>query len=121
MSLPDNFSYDDLRDTICNQITRAKWKYHLNDAIKKKKPKIVLFNVTQSQGLQPVSLFLEEKGSRKSFQDILDKCMSLINNNDCIPVLAALENIHKYHIMSFFCFLAPAIPNWIYPNTLSRI
>ena len=39
-SLPDNFGYDDVKEIICDQITREKWKYHLNHAIKKKKPKI---------------------------------------------------------------------------------
>jgi hypothetical protein len=107
MSLPDSFSYNDLKDTMYNQITREKWIYHLNRAIKKKKPKIILFNVAQSQELQRVTILLEEKGLRKTFGCILDKCMSFINNNDCIPVVAALESMYQYHIMSFFCFLAP--------------
>lgn len=106
MLLPDNFGYEDLLDIICQQITREKWVCHLKRAIKKQKAKIILFNVTQSQQLHRVSIFLEEKKMRKSFEHTLARCISFINNNECIPVLVILENIHQYHTMSFFCFLA---------------
>jgi hypothetical protein len=107
MSLRDNFGYEDLLDIIYHQITRKKWVDHLERAIKKQKAKIILFNVTQSQQLQPVSIFLEEKQLRRSFEYTLAKCIPFINNDECIPVLVILENIHQYHIMSFFCFLVP--------------
>jgi hypothetical protein len=105
LSLHDHFSYDDVKDIIYNQITRKKWIYHLNKAIKKQKGKIILFNVTESQKLQRISIFLEDKGLRKSFDYMLNR--SLVDNCDSIPVLVTLESIHQYHIMSFFCFLAP--------------
>jgi hypothetical protein len=51
-SLPDNFGYNDMMDVIIyNQIIREKWKHHLISALKKR-PKLILFNVTQSQRLR---------------------------------------------------------------------
>jgi hypothetical protein len=108
-SLPDSFCYEDMLDTISQQITRKKWIYHLKTAIKKQEAKIILFNGTQSQQLQAVSIFIEEKELRKSFEYTLAKCIPFINNDECIPVLVILENIHQYHTMSFFCFLVPVI------------
>jgi hypothetical protein len=57
--------------------------------------------------LQRVSIFLEEKGLRKSFDNMLKKSLSFLNNKDSIPVLVMLESIHQYHITTFFSFLAP--------------
>jgi len=108
MSLPD-LGYEDMLDIIYQQITRKKWICHLKRAIKKQKAKIILFNGTQSQRLQAVSIFIEEKQLRNSFERTLAKCIPFINNDECIPVLIILENIHQYHTMSFFCFLAPVL------------
>ena len=51
-------------------------------------------------------MFMEQEGLKKSFNNILDRPLSLINNPDFIPVLVALENIYQSHVMSFFHFIA---------------
>jgi hypothetical protein len=38
---------------------------------------------------------MEQEGLRNSFKDIVDKSISLFNNQDSIPVLVALENISQ--------------------------
>lgn len=107
-SLPDNFAYSEVINLICDQIMREKWKCHLISALRKR-PKIILFNVAQMQELRHATMFMEQQELKKSFNNILVRPLSLINNQDFIPVLVALENIYQYHVISFFHFLAPVI------------
>jgi hypothetical protein len=107
MSLPDPFTIADLKDMISGQVRRGKWISHLKKAIQKQKGKIIFFNATHSQGLYYVSNFLEEKQLRKGYDAMLNASLSFVNNNDSMPVLVMLENIHEHHKTTFFCFLVP--------------
>ncbi len=106
---------------------QRKMEIPLEPCNQEEKTKNILLNVTESQELQNVSLFLEERGLRKGFQHILDKCMSFINNSDSIPVMAMLENICTNIILCrSFVFLRQlnarvAIPSWTYLNSIPHI
>ena len=107
MSLPNSCGIKDLKDIICTQVMRDKWKSHLGKAIRKQRAKIIFFNATHSQPLQRVSIYVEEKKLRKSFDEMLGPSLASMNNVDSIPVLVMLEMMHQYHITTFFSFLVP--------------
>lgn len=106
-SLADSFNINDLKQLIGHQITRNKWIRLLKKAIEEQGANIVLVNATQSQEMHAVSIFLEQEHLRKSFSDILKKCLSFANEASLIPVLVLLENINERHIVTPFGFKVP--------------
>ena len=116
MSLTTNFSLHDLKQTIAEQVSRNKWKYHISKAIKKQNGNIILVNATQSQGLQPVSIFLEEKKLRQTFNHILDESLAHIKSNDSNPVLVILETMGINHIVTPFWFPVPITNKFTNPE-----
>lgn len=108
-SLADSFNMNNLKQLIGHQITRNKWIRHLKKAIEEQEAEIVLINATQSQEMHAVSIFLEQEHLRKSFSDILKKCLSFVNEGSLIPVLVLLETIHERHIVTPFGFKVPII------------
>jgi hypothetical protein len=107
MSIPDNFDMNNLKDILGNQIRRVKWLCHMERAIRKQDARVILVNATQSQGLRPVSIFMEERILRKSFNRMLETAMSFVRNRDAIPVLVSIETTYRRHIVTSFAFLAP--------------
>jgi hypothetical protein len=109
MSIPDNFDMNNLKDILGNQIRRSKWLSHMKRAIRKQDARVIFVNATQSEGLRPVSIFMEERNLRKSFNQILETAMSFVSNRDTIPVLVSIETMYRRHLMTSFTFLAPII------------
>ena len=109
MSISNGFGMKELRDIFSEQLLRVKWLCHLKKAIKKQGAKIILFNATQSQGLRPVVIFIEENNLRKTFNHMLERAFSFTSHVDDIPVLVLLESISIQHIITPIVLLAPVV------------